>query len=167
MAIGIAFIDAYGASRGLTASSREQHSASDGALGAAWCYFTLSAVLISPFCEEVATRGFLYPAFRRSYRFLVVTVIIVCLSAYFHWSSVSRSLFTFGCLASLWALLCIVREKTGSLWDCLLCHAVYNLFGLHLWIPAVAAVALFSPVVIRPIWAKRREGVLAAPNRDT
>ena len=127
LAIAIAFVDAYGASRGLTASSREYHHAGYGAYSLAWCYFTLSAIVIAPFCEEVATRGFLYSAFRGSHSFLGTMVIIICFSAYFHWSSISRSIFTFGCLASLWALLCIVRERTGSLWDCLFCHVVYNL----------------------------------------
>jgi membrane protease YdiL (CAAX protease family) len=63
-------------------------------------------------------------------------------------------------------LLCVVRERTGSLWDCLLCHAVYNLVGKHLWIPAVVVVVLFLPIVLYPIYAKGRENVLAAPNRD-
>ena len=166
LAIAIAFVDAYGASRGLTTSSKQHHPAGYGAFSVAWCYFTLSAILIAPFCEEVATRGFLYRAFRGRYSFIVTMVIIICFSAYFHWSSVSGSVFTFGCLASLWTLLCIVRERTGSLWDCLLCHGVYNLVGMHLWIPAVIVVALFLPVVMHPIWAKRRENILATPNQD-
>jgi membrane protease YdiL (CAAX protease family) len=167
LAIAIAFIDAYGASRGLTASSRQHHPTGRGwSYFMAWPYFTLSRVVIAPFCEEVTTRGFLYPAFRRSYSFLASTVIIICFSAYFHFGSVWHSLFTFGCLASMWALLCIVRERTGSLWDCLLCHAVYNLAVLQLWIPAVVVEILFLPFIMRRIWAKRRETVLAAPNRD-
>jgi membrane protease YdiL (CAAX protease family) len=165
LAIGIAFIDGYGASRGWTASSREHHSGYGG-FSVAWCYFTLSAVVIAPFCEEVATRGFLYRSFRGRYGFILTTVIIICFSAFFHRSSVSRSLFTFGCLAALWVLLCAVRETSGSLWDCLLCHAVYNMVGLHLWIQAVVVVLLFLPIVIYPIYAKRRETILAAPNRD-
>lgn len=166
LAIAIAVIDGYGASRGLTASSSQHLAAGYGDFGVAWCYFTLSAVVIAPFCEEVATRGFLFPAFRHGYGFMLTTVIIVCFSAYFHKSSVFRSAFTFGCLALLWVLLCVVRERSGSLWDCLLCHGVYNLVGLHLWIPAVVVVILILPIVMHPIYAKRRETILAAPNRD-
>ena len=166
LAICVAFIDGYGASKGWTASSRDHHSGYGG-FTVAWYYFTLSAVVIAPFCEEVATRGFLYRAFRGRYSVLVTTVIVICFSAFVHRSSVSRSLFTFGCLTSLWILLCILRERTGSLWDCLLCHGVYNLVGLHLWIPALVVVAFLSLVVICPIWAKRRETIVVAPNRDT
>jgi membrane protease YdiL (CAAX protease family) len=166
LAIAVAFVDAYGASRGLTASVRQSQPVGYGTFSVAWLYFTLSSVLIAPFCEEVVTRGFLYRAFRGRYSFLVTTVIIICFSVFFHWSSVSRSLFTFGCLASLWALLCIVRERTGSLWDCLFCHAVYNLVGIHLWIPAVVVVILFLPFILRPIFDRRREAVLVASDRD-
>jgi membrane protease YdiL (CAAX protease family) len=166
LAIIVSFIDGYGASKGWTASSRQVHPANYGAFSLTWCYFTLSAVLISPFCEEVVTRGFLYRAFRGRYSPLVTTIIIICFSAYFHWSSVTRSAFTFGCLASLWALLCVVRERTGSLWDCLLCHAVYNLGRIYHSIPAVIVMILLLPFVMRPIWVRRRKTILAAPNRD-
>jgi membrane protease YdiL (CAAX protease family) len=155
LAIAISFIDGYGASKGWTASSRQPHLAGYGAFSVTWCYFTLEAVLIAPFCEEVVTRGFLYRAFRGRYSPLVTTVIIICFSAYFHWSSVSQSVFTFGCLALLWALLCIVRERTGSLWDCLLCHAVYNLGGMYHSIPSIIVMILFLPFVLHPIFGKR------------
>jgi membrane protease YdiL (CAAX protease family) len=166
LAIAIAFIDGYGTSQGLTASSRQPHPVGYDAFGVTWCYFALSSVLIGPFCEEVVTRGFLYRAFRGRYGFLVTTVIIICFSAYFHWSSVSRSGFTFGCLASLWALLCIVRERTGSLWDCLLCHAVYNLVGIHLWIPTIIVMILLLPFVARRILGRWRAATMKAPNQD-
>jgi membrane protease YdiL (CAAX protease family) len=166
LAIAIAFLDAYGASRGLTASARQSQPVGYGTFSAAWFYFTLSSVLIAPFCEEVVTRGFLYRAIRGRYSFLVTTVIIICFSAIFHRSSVSRSLFTFGCLASLWALLCIVREKTGSLWDCLFCHAVYNLVGIHLWIPTIIVMLLFLPFVARPVITRWRVATMKAPNQD-
>jgi membrane protease YdiL (CAAX protease family) len=165
LAVAIAVIDIYGASKGLTASSRHVPHDDYGTFSV-WCYFTLSAVLISPFCEEVATRGFLFRAFRGRFGFLTTTAIILCFSAYFHWSSVSRSLFTFGCLASLWVLLCFVREKTGSLWDCLFCHAVYNLVVSGLWIPATIMLITFLPFIVRRFLSKRQETILAAPNRD-
>lgn len=166
LAIAITFIDGYGASKGWTAVSRQSHSGGHDAFGVAWCFFTLESVLIAPFCEEIVTRGFLYRAFRGRYSFLVTTVIIVCFSAYFHWSSVSRSLFTFGCLASLWILLCIVRERTGSLWGCLLCHAVYNLGGTYHWIPTIIVMILLLPFVLHPIYGKRRVDIMGAPDRD-
>jgi membrane protease YdiL (CAAX protease family) len=166
LAIAIAFIDGYGASRGLTASSRRHQPLGYGAFSLAWYYFTLSSVVIAPFCEEVVTRGFLFRALRGRYSFLVTTIIIICFSAYFHRSSGLRSAFTLGCLTSLWVLLCIVRERTRSLWNCLLCHAVYNLVCTHLWIPAIAILILLVPFIMYPIWGRRRDTTTAAPARD-
>lgn len=166
LAIAVSFIDGYGASKGWTASSKLHQPASYGSFSMTWCYFTLSAVLIDPFCEEVVTRGFLYRAFRGRYSPLVTTVIIICFSAYFHWGSVSRSAFTFGCLASLWALLCIVRERTSSLWDCLLCHAVYNLGGIYHSIPTIIVMILFLLFVMRLIFGKQRVAITGAPDRE-
>lgn len=157
LAIGVALVDGYGASKGLTASSKERLDAGFRLYSVAWFYFTLSAVLIAPFCEELATRGFLFCAFRGRYSFLVTTIIIICFSAYFHRSSVAQSVFTFCCLGSLWVLLCTVRERTGSLWDCLLCHGAYNL-ALVYFIPAVVALALFLPIALFPAFAKRGGG---------
>lgn len=167
LAIAISFIDGYGASKGWTASSRQLQPVGYGPSTMAWWWFTSSSVLIAPFCEEVVARGFLFRAFRGRYNFMVTTVIIICFSAYFHWSSVSRSVFTFGCLALLWALLCIVRERTGSLWDCLLCHAVYNLGGVYHSIPAIVMIILFLPFVIHPILGRRRVAIMRASDRDT
>jgi membrane protease YdiL (CAAX protease family) len=146
-AIGIAFIDGYGVSRGLTASTRQPHPVGYDASGMAWWFFVLRTILIVPFYEEAVTRGFLYPAFRTRYGFLCSTFFIILFSAYFHWGSTSRSLFTCGCFALLWALLCVVRERTASLWNCLLCHAVYNAVGIHLWLPVMVVMVLFLLVV--------------------
>jgi membrane protease YdiL (CAAX protease family) len=162
----IALLDDYGAARGLTASSGQPQPVGYGALSAVWCYFTLSSVLIAPFCEEVVTRGFLFHAFRGRYNFFVTTAIIICFSAWFHRSSVTQSVFTFACLASLWVLLCILRERTGSLWDCLLCHAAYNLVVIHLCIPAAIIMMLFLPFVVYPIFGKQRETVIRVSDRD-
>ncbi len=153
LAIAIALIDGYGGSNGWTAVTT--HAVYD-TFSVAWCFFALSAVLIAPFCEEVVTRGFLYRAFRGHYSPMAAMVIIICFSAYFHRSSVLRSSFTFVCLASLWILLCIVREKTHSLWDCLLCHAAYNAVGSHFLKGTVVAMLLFLPFVAYPILERRR-----------
>lgn len=153
LAIAIALIDGYGGSKGWTASSQRVVYAT---LSVPWCFFALSAILIAPFCEEVVTRGFLYRAFRGRYNPMTATIIIICFSAYFHRSSVLRSSFTFVCLASLWILLCIVREKTHSLWDCLLCHAAYNAVGSHFLKGTVVVMLLFLPFVAYPILERRR-----------
>jgi membrane protease YdiL (CAAX protease family) len=127
-------------------------------MGAAWGFFALKTILLVPFYEEVVTRGFLYRAFRGTYGVPSSVFVVVLFSGYFHWSSVSRSLFTFFSLALLWVLLCIVRETTTSLWNCILCHSVYNCAGLHLWLPAAIALVLLLPFVVGPtvgVWRKR------------
>ena len=144
VALAIAFMDGYGASRGWTAGSRHLSPIAHERLGTSW-WFAGKAVLLVPFYEEVVTRGFLYRAFRSSHGVLLSTAIIICFSAFVHGPSVSRSLFTFGCLASLWVLLCVVFEWTGSLWGCLLCHGVYNAGLLHLWLPIVITLLLLVP----------------------
>jgi membrane protease YdiL (CAAX protease family) len=176
VALGIAFINGYGVSKGWSASSRQPHPIGYDALGAGWWFFALKTTLVVPLYEEVVTRGFLYRAFRGSSGVLLSVLLIVLFSACFHWSSVSRSLFTFVSLGLLWALLCIVRETTGSLWNCILCHAVYNAAGIHLWLPAVIALLLLLPLLAGPvasIWWPKKTGVGyeraepgAAPNGD-
>jgi membrane protease YdiL (CAAX protease family) len=166
LALGLALIDGYGHSRGLTASSEQPHPLKYMSIGAA-SWFFLKSVLIVPFYEETVTRGFLYRAFRGSYGALASTIATLCFSAYFHWSSMSRSLFTAACLGSLWVLLCIVRERTGSLWGCFLGHAVYNSLAAppHLWFPAVAVMVLLLPFVWRPsVLSWRAAGQNAEPS---
>jgi len=147
LAIGIGLVDGYGTSRGWSASSQQPHPLGYDFVGAGWWFFALKAVVIMPFVEEVVTRGFLYRAFRSNYTSLVSTLLIVCFSACFHWGSVSRSLFTLLCLGSLSGLLCAVRERTGSLWNCLLGHAVFNAFAIHLWLPSMVGMLLLLALV--------------------
>ena len=159
LAIGIAFIDHYGVSKGLTESSRQPHPIGYDTIGLAWCFFALKTIVIVPFYEEAVTRGFLYRAFRDSYGVLLSISLILAVSAYFHWGIVSRSPFSLGCLALLWILICVVRERTGSLWNCLLCHAVYNAIGIYLWLPTVIVMLLLLPLVAYPILCKWRANV--------
>jgi membrane protease YdiL (CAAX protease family) len=166
VAIGIAFVDSYGVARGWTASSRQPHPVGYDFFGIAWWFFALKSVVIVPFCEEAVARGFLYRAFRGSYGPSLTTVFIICFSAYFHWGSVSRSVFTFACLASLWALLCILRERTGSLWNCLLCHAVYNSVGIHLRFSTVIAMFLLLLFFMRPTISMWRSVSTKSTDRD-
>lgn len=159
VAIVIAIIDDYVVSQGMAAHSNVHNPDLHDIFSFAWCYFILSAVVIAPLCEEVMTRGFLYPAFRGSYNVLITIVIIICFSAYFHWNIISNSLLASGILCALWILLCVVREKAGSLWDCLLCHAVYNLVGIHHLISSIVVMIILLPFIVRPIFRRGGEQV--------
>ena len=40
---------------------------------------------------------------------------------------------TAACLVSLWVTLCLVREHSASLWNCVFCHWTYNAAVLRQW----------------------------------
>lgn len=164
-AIGIASFNVYGASRGWTASSMRSNS-DYYSLGLEWWFFAIKTIFIVPFYEETVTRGFLYPAFRSRYGTLLATCLIICFSAYFHWGSLSRSAFTTVCLVSLWILLCTVREQTGSLRNCILCHAVYNAVTIRLWGLAIIVMVLLLPILLRRALAIQRETIAKKLNPD-
>jgi membrane protease YdiL (CAAX protease family) len=149
VAVVIAIIDGYGTRRGWTASSLRQDTIGHGFSGIQYLLCLIKTVFIVPFYEEAALRGFLYDAFRGSYRVFPSICLIVCFSGYLHWHSITASLYTFACLAALWTLLCIVKERTGSLWDCLLCHAVYNAVGINLWISSILILILILLLLMR------------------
>jgi membrane protease YdiL (CAAX protease family) len=156
VAIGIGLADLYGMARGLTSASGASSRGYYFSLtGAAFSFSILKSILIVPVYEEIVFRGFLYRAFRGTYGAIPSTGIIVCLSAYFHWEAVSHSLFTTACLVSLWILLCFVRERTGSSWDCILSHEAYNAVVSRHWLLCmlglVLAGALCAPT-IRSAW---------------
>jgi membrane protease YdiL (CAAX protease family) len=130
--IGIALLNHYGVTRGWTAGNqlvRAYHNRG----GETWSLFTLYTVSVTPFAEEVGMRGFLYRAFRGSYGFILSILLIICMASFFHWDTVSRSLFSFACLCLFQILLCIIRERTGNTWSCVICHAAYNAIALHQW----------------------------------
>jgi len=110
-------------------------------------FFIVYGVVLVPFCEETVMRGFLYPAFRRGYGKGVSTLLVLGVGTVFHWSRMSDSLPAFMCIGLLMLLLCVVREQTGSLWDCILGHAVYNATGLMSWPFYVIPVVLLWPLV--------------------
>ena len=124
-AITIAFFNLYGAARGWTASSKRPYD-DYGFTPVEFCFSFLKSSLLVPLCEETATRGFLYSSFRESYSSALSTGLVLGFSAYFHRGLILHSLFTCVCLGSLWILLCVLRERSSSLWNCILCHGAYN-----------------------------------------
>ena len=98
-------------------------------------YFFLLPLLLAAFLEEPVYRGFLYKAFRGSFSMGASTTLVVAFTAYTHWNQYSH----FGLAAiilSAWTVVqCYIREKSDSLWDCIICHLVFNassLFVSHL-----------------------------------
>jgi membrane protease YdiL (CAAX protease family) len=132
VAIGISFIDGIGIAKHLTSPNEVTRGFfSHG--GEALLFYILFVISLGPFFEEVVMRGFLYRAFRGSYGRFLSIALVVGAGAWFHWDAVIHSLWTPACLFSLWVLLCVIREWTGSVWNCVICHAAYNAAGSAPW----------------------------------
>ena len=143
----IGLIALYGASRGWTTPSRVVHSFYSRG-GEPLLFFVLFVTSIGPFFEEVVLRGFLYVAFRGTYGRALSTFLVVAITSYFHWNSIHDSLCTAVCLISLWVLLCLLRERTGSVWNCVLVHAAYNASQTLTWPTYIGPLLLLLPICL-------------------
>jgi len=94
-------------------------------------------------------RGFLYRAFRGSYGRALSTALVICFHTYFHWGLVSRSLYTLVYLSLLQVLLCMTRERTGNVWNCILCHSAYNAAVGVNWATYFIGMILLFPFCVR------------------
>jgi len=89
-------------------------------------FFLLPLLILAPICEEIIYRGFLYKAFRGSYPVAASMILIVGWICYTHWSQYSVSWIAALDLSTLTIVQCYLREKSASLWDCILCHFAFN-----------------------------------------
>jgi membrane protease YdiL (CAAX protease family) len=132
VALLIAFAAHYGSSKGLiprNANLREMYSHGGDPL----LFFLLFVISIGPFFEELALRGFLYGAFRGGYGKWPGIFIVTLVTLLFHGSKNYHSLYYVVCFGALWILLCIVRDQTTSLWNCVLCHSLFNASSTQKW----------------------------------
>ena len=90
--------------------------------------FLAPTLLAAPF-EETYMRGFVYKAFRASYSREISTVIVLAVTALAHLSQYRVSWIAVFSLSALTILQCYLREKSDSLWDCIVCHFVWNFMG--------------------------------------
>lgn len=93
--------------------------------GGAW-FLLFFPVLLAPFWEEPVMRGFLYKAFRHSYPVAPSVAIIVLLTLVGTWNRYFYSCGVIFGVIAITAVQCYLREKSESLWDCILCHFVFN-----------------------------------------
>ena len=83
-------------------------------------------LLLAPFWEEVIIRGYLYKAFRQEYSVAETICCILAITVVAH-NSLMRSAPFGGCaLLILNIILSLFREKEKSIWNCIICHFVYN-----------------------------------------
>ena len=83
----------------------------------------IAAVVIAPVCEEFLYRGFLFRGLQNRFGPWVSALISSAIFATYHWYSPAGwvSVFMFG------MLLCWVTRRCGTLWPCIIAHALYNL----------------------------------------
>ena len=112
----------YGLSKGVTNTSVRGFLHTVGVTR----YFYLAPALMAPFCEELYMRGFLYRAFRGSYSVHSSTALIVAITAILHVDQFLQSWAAVMSISALTVLQCFLRERTGNLWDCIICHLVFN-----------------------------------------
>lgn len=117
------FVLIHGWSKGV---SNYEINAFRTALGAERYFFLMPLLLLAPLFEESIYRGFVYKAFRGSYSLAVSVMLIIVWTANSHWQQYSISWIAAFELSLLTVVQCYLREKTDSLWDCILCHAVFN-----------------------------------------
>jgi hypothetical protein len=144
IAITISLLLHLASARGWTSGSSAPGYASQG--GSTYEFYVIFVSLIAPFYEEVTTKGFLYAALRTSQSRLVSTILVVSLQAHFHWYAMTHSAATPICLTGLWVLICVAREQTSSVWDCVICHSAYNASQLFGWPVYVLGMAMILPV---------------------
>jgi membrane protease YdiL (CAAX protease family) len=118
----------YGYSRGVTTTSLWGFTHS---LGLERLLYVAPA-LMAPFGEELYMRGFFYRAFRRSYSLVVSTVLILAITTVTHWSQAHRSWIAAVGIGALTIVQCFLWERTGNLWDCIICHFAFSASGAFL-----------------------------------
>jgi membrane protease YdiL (CAAX protease family) len=91
-------------------------------------------LLVGPLFEEITMRGFLYRAFRDGYgiAFSMLTVAMAATMTHVGVATASLPIFLF--LTALQVILCVFLEVTRNLWNCILCHVVYNTTLVCAWL---------------------------------
>src|ERR1022692_3577668 len=89
-------------------------------------FYIFPMLILAPVFEESIYRGFLYKAFRGSYPVAVSMFLVVAWTANTHWRYYAHSWTAALDLSALTIVQCHLREKSNSLWDCILCHFAYN-----------------------------------------
>jgi membrane protease YdiL (CAAX protease family) len=131
-ALGIAFLHHYGVKEGWTSPSIATKGFV-GAGGVTLLFYVGFIITLGPFFEETVLRGFLYQCFRGTFGMVLSTLLILCVTAYFHMDALAHGLWTVFCFTLLGILVCAIKERTGNVWNCVLCHATYNAAGTVTW----------------------------------
>jgi len=138
----------YATSYGWVTAVKNVNHIDHDLVGFYYVFFVIKTTMLGPFFEEVVTSGFMYSALRERYKMPLCVFLIVAFASFFHWGVITSSFLTFLCLTLLFVLSCVVRENTNSLWNCILCHGVYNAAGILLWYPTIIFMICLLPFVL-------------------
>lgn len=97
-------------------------------------HFLTLLLIAAPAIEEVVMRGFLYRVFRSAYGFCFTLFVVVSVTILSHLSAMTVSAITFIFMLALQITFCVLMEKTGNLWNCIACHASYNVIIALAWV---------------------------------
>jgi membrane protease YdiL (CAAX protease family) len=87
----------------------------------------LVVILVAPLAEEFFFRGFFYRALRNRFPVLVAAALDGLVFGFIHWDfSSAHGLLIVPPLAILGLILCLIYERTGSLFPVIAIHAVNN-----------------------------------------
>lgn len=79
-------------------------------------------------------RGFLYRAFRDRYGIAFSMLTVAMAATISHVGVATASLTIFFLLTVLQVILCLLLETTRNLWNCILCHVLYNATLIGAWL---------------------------------
>jgi membrane protease YdiL (CAAX protease family) len=97
-------------------------------------YLLVIVFLVGPIFEEIIMRGFLYRAFRKNYGITRSVSVVVLVAMLTHPGVMAASIWLFLFLGIFQAILSLILEKTGNLWNCITCHCAYNATVASAWL---------------------------------
>jgi hypothetical protein len=131
----------------------------------------LVVTCVAPVAEEIFFRGFLYRAMRSRLPLIAAAVVSGVLFGIVHWDfSTSEMLLVVPPLSVLGFLLCLLYERTGSLYPCIAWHALNNCLAYAVatdsedgWrVVVVTGPLMLMGCVVAPWLQRRRERGRAA-----
>jgi uncharacterized protein len=94
--------------------------------------------VIAPLCEEVYFRGFLYPAFRKSFGVVIGIFLSSIVFAAAH-----LDLFSFFPIMVIGWILAFMYEKTKSIFTVIFLHSIYNLILILILLGRVQFIKMY------------------------
>lgn len=84
--------------------------------------------------EEIIMRGFLYRTFRESYGIALSILIVAFVAMLTQWGVMTALTWAFLLLAAVQVILCLLLQGERNLWNCVVCHYVYNATLVGAWL---------------------------------